>query len=549
MSAVAKELELKLQASPECLDRFRYHPDFRDTLTGPLSEQTLISVYFDSDDFYLRNHGINLRVRQVGDRHLQTIKVNEPGAPYFERAEIENEVPGNVPNLEIATECALIPPIAHEVRNHLKPVFETQVERQLFRLGGTDSEIEVALDRGRIRANGSELPISEIELELKRGNPADLFNLARSISAVVPVQLAVESKAERGYELLNQSDKEAAKAEPIVLAPSFSVAEAFKAIAHSCLRQIAANTTAVLSHSPDALHQMRVGMRRLRAAIWVFSEILRDDQTEQIKSKLKYYANELAPARDLEVMIVDVLRPFSRRYPKEKGFASLIRSFSRRRKQAYDRAIQAITSGEFRTFTIDCSAWIEAGDWSAPKISSASEALSRTIDIYAALQIARQRKKLLRRGRHLASLEPDQVHELRIRAKKLRYTTEFFRSLYADGKESKRLKRFVSEMQGLQDALGSYNDMTVRRKLFVEFTAGTQAKRNPQVAFAAGQIVGEQHAFRRQLLKDAAKALSRFGDVKSFWKVRQHEPNGMSSAQSQDVLQSPELSPSNADAN
>jgi inorganic triphosphatase YgiF len=546
MSAVAKELELKLQAPPECLDRFRSHPEFRDTLTRSSPEQTLISVYFDSDDFYLRDHGINLRVRQVGDRHLQTIKVSEPGAPYFESAEIENEIPGNVPNLEIATECPLISPIADEVRNRLKPIFETRVERQSFRFGGTDSEIEVALDRGRIRANGSDLPISEIELELKRGNPVDLFNLARSINAVVPVQLAVDSKAERGYELLDQSDKTAAKAEPIILAPSLPVAEAFKAIAHSCLRQIVANTTAVLSHSPDALHQMRVGMRRLRVAIWVFSEILRDDQTEQIKSKLKYYANELAPARDLEVMIVEVLRPFSRRYPKEKGFISLIRSFSRRRKKAYDRAIQVITSDEFRTFTIDCSAWIQAGDWSAPKTSSASEASGRPIDIYAALQIARQRKKLLRRGRYLASLEPEQVHGLRIRAKKLRYTTEFFRSLYADGKKSKRWNRFVSEMQGLQDALGSYNDMTVRRKLFIEFTAGTQAKRNPQLAFAAGQIVGEQHTFGRQLLKEAARALSRFEDVKSFWKVEQHEAEGMSSAQSEDVLQSPELSPSNA---
>jgi CHAD domain-containing protein len=291
---------------------------------------------------------------------------------------------------------------------------------------------------------------------------------------------------------------------------------------------------------------MRIGMRRLRVAIWVFSEILRDDQAEQIKSKLKYYANELAPARDLEVMIVDVLRPFSRRYPKEKAFASLIRSFSRRRKKAYDHAIQVITSDEFRKFTIDCSAWIQAGDWSTPKTSNPSEALGKSIDIYAALQIARQRKKLLRRGRHIASLEPDQVHELRIRAKKLRYTTEFFRSLYADGKESKRWKRFVSEMHSFQDALGSYTDTTVRRKLFIEFTAGTQAKRNPHVAFAAGQIVGEQHAFGRQLLKDAARALSRFEDVKSFWKVKQNETDGMSSAQSQDVLQSPELSPSNA---
>ncbi len=548
MSAVAKELELKLQASPECLDRLRSHPDFRDMLAGASSEQTLVSVYFDSDDFYLRDHGISLRVRRVGDRHLQTIKVSGPGTPYFERAEIENEIPGDVPNLEVATHSHLIPLIDNEVRSHIRPIFETRVDRKLFQLGGEDSEIELALDQGRILANGSDSPISEIELELKRGDPADLFSLARSISAVVPVQLTVESKAQRGYELLDPSTK-TLKSQPIVLASSFSIAEAFKAIAHSCLRQIVANMNAVLSHSPDAVHQMRVGMRRLRVAIWLFSEIFRDDQTEQIKTKLKYYASALAPARDLEVMIIDVLRPFSRRYPKERGFASLIRSFSRRRKKAYDQAVEAVTSEGFRTFTIDCSAWIETGGWTAIKNSTEAALLASPINIFAARQIARQRKKLLRRGRHLTSLEPEQVHELRIRAKKLRYTVEFFRSLYLDGKKPKQWNRFVSEMQRLQDALGSYNDMTVRRNLFTEFTAGTQAKRNPAVAFAAGQIVGEQHAFGRQLLKDASKALSRFEDVKPFWKIEQRQLDDISSPKSQNSVRSPELSPSNAGAN
>jgi len=268
---------------------------------------------------------------------------------------------------------------------------------------------------------------------------------------------------------------------------------------------------------------MRVGMRRLRAAISVFSEIVRDDQVDQIKNRLKYYAGELAPARDLEVMIVDVLRPFSRRHPEDKGFAALIRSYTRWRTKAYERAIQAITSDEFRKFTIECAAWIEAGHWTDRNVHSNNNGLAGSINVYAAHQIARRRKKLLRRGRQLVDLKPHDVHLLRIRAKKLRYATEFFESLHGEGKAGKRSRRFASAMHKLQEALGSYNDMVVRRTSFTELTAGPQAKKNPGIAFAAGQIIGEQHGIGQQLLKDATKALSKLQDVKAFWKVEESQ--------------------------
>ena len=517
--SVAREIELKLEASSDCLEQLRSHPHFREKLKEPAVEQTLDSVYFDSDDFYLLNHGINLRVRQIGDQRLQTLKIVGPSATHFDRTEIEANISGEMPNLDLATqECPELLPIAADVRDAIKPVFTTHVERKSYRIDESDSEIELALDSGKIVANGSALPIFEIELELKRGRPADLFNLARSISTIVPVQLGLESKAARGYALLDRRDQ-VAKAEPVILTPFGPVDDAFKTIAQSCLHQVLGNAAAVCARNPAAVHQMRVGMRRLRAAISVFSEIVRDDQVDQIKDRLKYYAAELAPARDLEVMIVDVLRPFRRRHPEDKGFAALIGSYTRRRTKAYERAIQAITSDEFHKFTIECAAWIEAGHWTDNNGPANNKGLAGSINVYAAHQIARRRKRLLRRGRHIVDLKPHDVHQLRIEAKKLRYATEFFESLHSEGKAGKRSRRFASAMHKLQEALGAYNDMVVRRTLFTELTAGPQAKKNPAIAFAAGQIVGEQRGIGQQLLKDATKALSKLGAIKAFWKV------------------------------
>src|SRR3974377_1345220 len=101
--SVAREIELKLEASSDCLDQLRAHPNFREKLKEPAVEQTLDSVYFDSDDFYLLNHGINLRVRQIGDQRLQTLKIMGPSAPHFDRTEIETNISGETPNLDMAT--------------------------------------------------------------------------------------------------------------------------------------------------------------------------------------------------------------------------------------------------------------------------------------------------------------------------------------------------------------------------------------------------------------------------------------------------------------
>jgi triphosphatase len=294
--------------------------------------------------------------------------------------------------------------------------------------------------------------------------------------------------------------------------------EAFKAIALACLDNVNGHRDAVLGRDAQAVHQMRVAMRRLRVAIWVFSPFVQDEQVVEIKHGLKRYAAELGKARDLEVLIADVLRPFKRQHPSERGFASLLRSFARRRTKAYRQALAAIGSDDFVRFTGECAAWIERGPWTQ-RVEAEPAPAAEPAASFAARHLARQRKKLLKRGRRLDHLEPAHVHRLRIRTKKLRYTAEFFESLYADGKRGRRWKRFVSVMQRLQDALGAFNDISVRRALFNELATPAHGKSRPPVIFAAGQIVGEQQALARQTLKDAAKALARLEKLKPFWKA------------------------------
>jgi inorganic triphosphatase YgiF len=85
-AAVDKEIELKLQVAPENIPVLRNHPQFANTFHDS-TQQTLNSIYFDSPDLFLREHGLTLRVRQIGSKHVQTIKSVNQGSDWLERSE------------------------------------------------------------------------------------------------------------------------------------------------------------------------------------------------------------------------------------------------------------------------------------------------------------------------------------------------------------------------------------------------------------------------------------------------------------------------------
>ena len=189
---------------------------------------TLVSVYFDTDKLKLRNKGLSLRVRRIGRRHVQTIKQDiGASAALLDRNEWERDIASKQPELDAARDTALEPLLSKKLRRNLKPVFETRVRRTVYPIHSGDSEIELTIDKGKVEAGGQSSPLCEVELELKRGDSADLFKLARAVAEEVPVQLAVKSKAEQGYALIAGEEPAVVKAAPVWIAPGFEQASSF----------------------------------------------------------------------------------------------------------------------------------------------------------------------------------------------------------------------------------------------------------------------------------------------------------------------------------
>src|SRR4030088_1340449 len=180
---------------------------------GERNDVILVSPYFDNGKHKLRRHGLSLRIRQTGDKYIQTIK-SAPGAQ-FGRGEWETEVEGNTPDLGKIDGPPLACPASKILRQNLKPIFETSVHRTTVPVRTRRSEIELAVDQGRLIAGNRSSPIEELELELKEGRPDDLFRLAKVVERKAHGELYFRTKSERGYDLAFGKSGHAVYAEPI----------------------------------------------------------------------------------------------------------------------------------------------------------------------------------------------------------------------------------------------------------------------------------------------------------------------------------------------
>ena len=517
-----REIELKLDVPVHNLPLLASSSLLKGASKPAGKPVSLVSVYFDTDKLKLRKNGLSLRVRRIGRHHVQTVKQEINGsAALFARGEWEQEIHAKRPDLDAARDTALAPLLNKQLRRALKPVFETRVRRKVFRIQTGESDVELSIDKGKIEAGRKSVPLCEVELELKEGRAADLFKLAKGLAHEVPVQLAVRSKADRGYALLTAEKAAPVKAVPVAFAVDSDVQGAFQIIARGCLHQLVANQSLMLAGDAEALHQMRVALRRLRAAISLFSDMLSDPQTEALKSEFKWITGELGPAREFEVFLKRVAKPVADLGRDEPGMTLVSRELRQKCEDALARACAAVESLRFRDLAIDTTAWIETGDWTRNPNDAAGKLREHPFAAVAAQQLCRLWKKLLKSGKCLDALDPQHRHRLRIQAKKLRYAAEFFAPAFPRKKSILRRKDFVTSLQQLQDALGELNDIAVNDKLLKQLGDGEDAgaKRHGgriRKAFVS-HLSGREKVRMAPLLKEAERAYAAFAKVKPFW--------------------------------
>ncbi len=514
----AREIELKLAIDRDTLIRlqrsgaFARLPGIR--AAGRSHRENLVAVYWDTPGRDLAKNGVALRIRREGARTVQTVKAEDrtPGLA-ADRRESTATLPGSgadaTPDPALIEEADLRRHVTGLIgKNKLEPVFETDVARvSRTYIDNRSGKFEAALDMGQIRANGNEVAISEIELEWKAGSPASLLEAARALAGRYPLRVASRSKAARGYALANgDAAPDPAKAVKGVLTGHETVPQAFSAILSECVNQAAGNQAAILEARDAAgIHQMRVAIRRYRAAYSAFKKAVPLGGADAVIEDLKSLFRLLGDARDLDVFCTETL-------PAVGGggacsLTAIAAAAEEARREAWEKVVTELESPGFTCLLLD------AGLLAARAGQAECIAEEKTLAEYASARLSKRLKQVRKRAKKLEQLDDEGRHDLRKRLKKLRYEAEFFAPLW----EKDDTKAFLKPLKKLQDAFGAVNDAATAGKV-----ARMAAARigGPDAAGAAGYVAGWYAAEAERDFADAHALWEDLSGVKPFWTVR-----------------------------
>lgn len=507
----SREIELKLEIGPRARAGTGRRL-VRSVAPGEGEVRDLVSRYFDTSRQSLRKRGLVLRVRRDGERSVQTLKQEGDGT--FSRPEWESPVEGDAPDLDAVETSGLWPDLSGV--GTLRPLVQTDIRRTTWQVDRNGSLIEVALDEGSVSAASRTSPVAEIELELKRGEPGDLFRLALDIASAGPVKLGMRSKSERGFGLLDHVEVGATKSDKLALDPGLGTGAAFQAVARACLLHFRLNEAVLIAtRDPEALHQARVAMRRLRSAFSLFKPLIAGDEAESLKGQLRALSGALGEARNLDVYRDRTLAREAEAHPDEPGLGELLGRIDRDRELAYRRVLRRLDGKRLRVAMLRLAAFVETGAWlMEPAVADVRE---RPLGDFAAAILEKRWRRLRKHGRHLGRLSAETRHGVRIEAKKLRYACEFFASL-ADGRKAKRHRKgFLGALEALQGGLGELNDIATGHEMAVSLAREGDRHIAPAALFAAGHVSGEADERMEACLAAAELAHRRFRKATPFW--------------------------------
>jgi inorganic triphosphatase YgiF len=481
---IGSERELKFVADRKTFKAALTLPLLSDARSQPRGRR-LTSVYFDTDEGDLSRARVALRVRRSRGGYVMGLKQAAPAeGGAFERRETEVKSTSAEPDLALLDDrtARLVTEIIHE--RLLKPSFRSEIRRVERMIEANGATIEVAFDSGFVVASHRREPVREIELELKSGEPAALFDLGLMLVDALPVRIGVRSKAEQAQALLSGAPPEPARAESLDLRPDASMDQAIGAFVRNCLSHFLGNLPALeKGDAIEAVHQMRVAMRRLRAALGLVGRAFPSPALESMNGEAKRIAAVLGAARDWDVLIDGLRAGPLQRFGGTPGFNALIVAAEAKAKARHAAVSRLVAEKSVPRFVLSLERFVASRAWRDGADQERLTALDEPAAVFAARSLERLDRKVHKRGRRFRKLTPEGRHALRIALKHMRYATEFFGGLFHRAAAAERYGRRAAK---LQDLLGKINDATIALRLVGELGLG----RGAQGAYAAGVAAG-----------------------------------------------------------
>lgn len=474
--------------------------------SGDNHRKMLRSIYFDTPDHDLHKARIALRLRNDGGKTwLQTVKTGAVINGVSDVGQFEALLDRCSPDLNRVGDKRLRRKMKKIRRNKpLAPVFETIVDRTTRMIEKEDCTAELALDEGRVEANGLSREISEAELELCSGSVEGLLAIAREVFAGFSVRPSESSKAALGYALLHPAkiSDGPPHAAPIALRSSDRADDAFAAILQSASRHIIANERIVLERGDvEAIHQMRVGLTRLRSALRSIRPYADARWIRELESDAQNAARTVGVLRDADVLIAEIYTPIAEQNSAVPGFPGLLEALNAHRAAAYKEVVDNLRAGAWPRLLVTMLL--------GPLLLKTGGGLDEPIKKVASESLMRCWKKVSSYGERIDALDLEERHSMRKALKKLRYNCEFFQTLYG-----RKAQDFVKRLKTLQDLFGAINDARLAERL-----AGIALERatDTKALIAAGYIMGRHEADVPHVWSKAKGEWKRLEKAAGFW--------------------------------
>jgi CHAD domain-containing protein len=479
-------MELELGLAPDDALRLLRLRSLAPLKSGKVRSRALRIVWHDSPDRALAQAGLSLAEQRPLWR-LERLVPDRQGWP-----------PG-APSPVLAT-ARTTGALGQALPSELIPTAAFEGRAASLSLATAQGPVAMTLWNGVVRAVTAEHRIGRVRLA---GSGEAVQELALALAAETSLAVPRASLAAEAFTLASGTAPPPRHEGPPELPPGQSVAAAFGYVVGHLSDVILhlAPAAADKAGGPEPVHQMRVAVRRLRSAIKVFRPAMRSPAIDAADTGLKALAAKLGPTRDWDVFATETGATVAAAFPTEQPLRRLLAAAERRRRACHQELSSFLDSAEFRRLGIELACLAAGQDPQA----MADDVNDATLEAFSARVLGKRLRKFAR-IEDITGLEPDALHTIRLRAKRLRYAAEIFAPLYP----GKAPQRFIRRLSRLQDRLGALNDAAVAAGLLGQLPGSSHT-------FATGLILGFVGAHGTRTRQRIDRAWQKFHRLPPFW--------------------------------
>jgi len=491
------ESTLTLQLAPRSNVAFR-------RLLGRLAQGaapsfTQVRVYYDTPSQALYQRGLSLCLQQQADQWQQIVQW--PGR-------VHPALMQSAQRITVAEQALALDRISSgkvrrlllrpDLATALEPLFTIRSQCQCWLLDdGLGNRLQVCLEQGVVKGKPWSGKLNQVQITLLHGHHESLFALVLELARALPLQPVLPAGAAGAcVQAAGIAASVPVRAVPPIVSRQMSTTQAWWVLLQEVLCHLQGNVAGVLAdHDREFTHQARVALHRLRALQVVFASMLPDRAWRRIKPELQWLSQCLGQLRDVDVFLAETLPAVGAGLQPADNLTSLRSAMLVRREQSHQAAHAALISPRYAVLLLQLLLRLQ------PSAAGSALKLRR----FVRHTLNRRWRGLIRLARQWKRLSPEQKHDLRKRAKKLRYALEFFIPLYS----RKGGQRTLKQLQQLQLALGSMNDGVVAHALLSQLPADDAALKRDrsQVADWLAQARPDNQAALRRMLKQLPRKL------------------------------------------